>query len=137
MLMLKDTHIILIFIIGSPLQKLYMSCLHIFTLCQVAVILVWASISSAVLGTFIGLAVAFTSLSLGVGVAGAGVAVIVTVMVISHRMFRHQGSRGRAGYTRLEGSDCACSPSMTDIFHQCDHVTGRRGGATGYQSLYQ
>ena len=92
----------------------------------------WASLSSAVVGTFIGLAVAFTSLSLGVVVAGAGVAVIVTVMVISHRMFSPQGRR--AGYTRLEGSDCACSPSMADIFHQCHHETqGRSGG--GYQSL--
>lgn len=134
--MLKDTHI-QIFIIGSTLHITYMSCQYIFTLCQAAVILVWVSISSALLGTFIGLAVAFTSLSLGVGVAGVGVAVIVTVMVISHRMFRHQESRGRAGYTRLEGSDCACSPSMTDIFHQCDHETGHRGGGTGYQSLYQ
>ena len=95
-------------------------------------ILVWASISSAVLGVFIGLAVAFTSLGLGLGVAGAGVAVIVTVMVISYRMFR---PGGRQGYTRLEGSDCACSPSMADIYHQCDHET--KGGATGYQSLYQ
>ena len=73
-----------------------------FTLPQVAVILVWASLSSAVLGTFIGLAVAFTSLSVGAGVAGACVLVIVAVMGISHRMFRHQGSgrRRRASYTR-------------------------------------
>ena len=119
----------------STLRKEILKCLATFTLAQVAVILVWATISSAVLGIFIGLAVAFTSLGVGVGVAGAGVAVIVTVMVISYRMFRPQGSRGREGYTRLEGSDCACSPSMTDIYHQCDH--GTRGGATGYQSLYQ
>lgn len=119
-------------LVGVSIKK---GNLATFTLAQVAVILVWASISSAVLGIFIGLAVAFTSLGLGVGVAGAGVAVIVTVVVISHRMFRPQGSR--AGYTRLEGSDCACSPSMTDIYHQCDHETGTRGAATGYQSLYQ
>ena len=67
-----------------------------------AVILVWASLSSAVFGTFIGLAVAFTSLSVGAGVAGACVMIIVVVMVISHRMFRHQGSGGRrrASYIR-------------------------------------
>ena len=73
-----------------------------FTLPQVAVILVWASLSSAVFGTFIGLAVAFTSLSVGAGLAGACVMVIVAVMVISHRIFRQQGSGGRrrASYTR-------------------------------------
>jgi len=106
---------------------------------KVAVILVWASLSSAVFGTFIGLAVAFTSLSVGAGLAGACVMVIVAVMVISHRIFRQQGSGGRrrASYTRLEGSDCACSPSMTNIFYQCQHEAGPRRVSASYQSVYQ
>ena len=116
---------------------------HIQPCCKVAVVLVWLSLSSAVFGTFIGLAVAFTSLGVGVAVAGAGVAVIVAVVALSWRMFRDQPgslSRRRASYTRLEGSDCACSASMADICYPCPHQT--RGpatceGGTGYQSLCQ
>ena len=102
-----------------------------------AVILVWASLSSAVFGTFIGLAVAFTSLSVGAGVAGACVMVIVAVMVISHRMFRHQGSGGRrrASYTRPVRIRRREKPKGYGMFmfarnkftHTCPANTGKDG----------
>ena len=88
-------------------------------LSRATAVLIYASLSSLVLSTCVGLAWALTSLSVGVTMSVMGGFVLVLVILFSYRMY-HQQAR-RSGYQRLRGADCVCSPSMSNIFHQCSH----------------
>ena len=88
-------------------------------LSRATAVLIYASLSSLVLSTCVGLAWALTSLSVGVTMSVMGGFILVLVILFSYRMY-HQQAR-RSGYQRLRGADCVCSPSMSNIFHQCSH----------------
>ena len=92
-------------------------------------VMIWATVSTAVLGTCVGLAVCLTSLNVGVVVSLLGLAMIMFVILLSYRVFRLQSRR--SSYQRLGGSNyCNCSPSMPNIFYQCSHerdLNSRRG----------
>jgi len=93
-------------------------------------VLTWATVSTAALGTCVGLALALTSLDVGISVASLGVAIILFIIFLSYRVLKTKSRR--SGYRRLGGVDCSCSPSMPNIFYQCQHellVNNRRGSA--------
>ena len=86
-------------------------------LSRATAVLIYASLSSLVLSTCVGLAWALTSLSVGVTMSVMGGFILVLVILFSYRMY-HQQAR-RSGYQRLRGAECMCSPSKSNIFHQC------------------
>ena len=85
-----------------------------------SIVLLWASLSTAALGTCVGLALCLTSLTIGVSVATLGVSMIMFVIYLSYRVIKNQASSRRSGYQRLGGLDCSCSPSMPNLY-QCSH----------------
>lgn len=100
-------------------------------------VMIWASLSTAVLGTCIGLAICLTSINVGIMVSLLGLSMIVFVILISYRVFRVQSRR--SGYERLGGSNyCNCSPSMPNIFYQCSHERSpnNRRGSTASDYSY-
>jgi len=101
------------------------------------IVLLWASLSTAALGTCVGLALCLTSLTIGVSVATLGLAMILFVIYLSYKVIKNQSSSCRSGYQKLAGLDCSCSPSMPNLY-QCNHEQlghHRRGSNTSDISL--